>query len=120
MDNKQEKDVQKHETHFEPEGRHEFFHPVPSEDVLVTVRKQNYQKLTEGKQDRLVSVQIGIIGILKSHPYPIAQNKADLEHHNIENDKIDVFEPASQFFFMHNTLPAASKITCGDHAALLS
>ena len=126
MDDEQKKDIQQHEAHFKPEGRHELFDLAPSQNVLVAVRKKNYKELAEGEQDRLVSVKICVVGILKSHPYPITQNKADLEHHDIENDKIDVLEPASQFFLMHNTLPAASvksknlagnSVCSGDHFA---
>ena len=109
MDNEQEKDVQQHKAHFKPECRCELLHPVPSQYILVAVREQYYQKLTKGEQNCLISVKICVIGILKSDPYPIAQYKTDLKHHNIKHDKIDVLEPASQFFFMHNTLPAASR-----------
>jgi hypothetical protein len=105
MGHEQEKEVQQHETHFEPEGRHKLFHPVSSEDILVAVGKQSHKELTESKQHRLVSVKICVIGILEPHPYPITQNEADLEHDNIKDDKVDVLKPASQFFFMHNTNP---------------
>ena len=84
----------------------EHFHKM-FDDVLIAVIEQYDQKLAHSQQDSLVSVDIGGIWILDADPQPVAQYKTDLEHHNIKDDKVDVFEPASQFFFMHKTLLAA-------------
>ena len=109
VDHKQKQDVQQHKADLKPESGDKFLDPGSSEYIFVAVCKKYYEHLAQCQKDRLISVKICAVRIFQSYPYPIAQNEADLEHNDIENDKIDVLKPAPQFFFMHNTLPAATK-----------
>ena len=107
MHHEQEQDLQQHEADFKPESGNELLHPASSEYILIAVCKQHNEQLAQQEQGRLVSVEICIIWIFKSNPYPITKHKADLQYHHIEYYEIDVLEPASQLFLMHNTLPAS-------------
>jgi hypothetical protein len=109
MNHEKEKEVEQDKACLEPERGDKLFDPGPSQNILIAVCKKHYQQLAQSEQECLVPVQICVVGIFKSHPYPVAENKTNLQHHNIEHNEVDVLEPASYFFFMHNILPAAAK-----------
>ena len=106
VDHEEDQDIDQHKADFEPERRDKLLRRRSSDDVLIAVIEQYHQKLAHCKQNSLIPVDISGVWILHADPEPVAQDKTDLQHHNIQDDKVEVFEPASHFFFMHKTLLA--------------
>ena len=84
-----------------PEGTDQFRHRSPPQDVFVALGKEHDDQLADYIYDRLIAIQNDPVGVGDPPQDPVTGNIAELEDDQVQDQKIQMLEPAFFLFFIH-------------------